>query len=597
MGAKKITMRTTAGLAVLGLVLSGCSGGGEGEDDSGGAGDPVRGGTLKYVGADDVDHLDTASGYYTVTATLMRTFTRQLFTYPALENPTEGIMPVADLATEVPTEENGGISEDGTTYTLTLREGAQWDTEPARAVVAEDFVRGFKRLCNPVQPSGGLTYYTSTIVGMQEFCDGFAKVAPEIGPMKAYIQGNDITGISAPDERTLVFELTAPAADFLNILSMKFASAAPVEYLDYIPDGAEFRQNTISNGPYRITEYVPDKSIHLERNPAWDAESDPVREAYVDAIDVTLGQGSPDAVQQQLEVGSADLSWDQPVPVTVIPRLQQSEDENFSVYPLLDTNPYLAFNHVSPNEDGAIGKLKVRQAIIYAIDKQAIARIYGGETLNETINQVIPPDNVGHEEFDLYETENDTGDPQRCKDLLAEAGYGPNELTLKAWFRNSGRHPDVAQSYQADLERCGIQVELIPTPQADYYSAYLGQPSRAKAGEWDITAPGWIPDWYGQNGRAIVQPLFETNCTVNTVNYGCYSNPDVDRMIQEALEAQSLDEAEELWHEIDRTLMEDAAFVPFKTNKKPMYHSDRVQGAKFINTLTFFDPTNLWLAQ
>lgn len=587
--------RAVAGVMAVGLVLAGCGSGEDGGGDD--AGTPRSGGTLRYVGDDDVDHLDTASGYYTVTSTLMRTFTRQLFTYPAEEDPTDGIMPVPDLATELPTRDNGGISDDGTTYTITLREGARWNTDPPRPVVAADFVRGLERLCNPVQPSGALTYYTSTIAGMAEFCEGFADVPPKVGPIRNYIESTDISGVTAPDERTLEFRLTAPAADFLNILSMTFASAAPVEYLDYLPDSARFRKNTISNGPYRITTYVPDKHIHLERNPAWDADSDPVREAHVDSIDVTLGQGSPDAVQQQLEVGTADLSWDQPVPVTVIPRLRQEQDDNFAVYPLLDTNPYLAFNHVSPNENGAIGKLKVRQAIAYAINKQAIAKIYGGSTLNETINQVIPPGNVGYEEFDLYRTENDTGDPDTCRRLITEAGYQPGELTLKAWYRNSGRHPDVAQSYQADLRRCGIEVQLIPTPQADYYSAYLGRPERAKAGEWDITAPGWIPDWYGQNGRTIIQPLFQTNCSVNTVNYGCYSNPEVDAAIEEALQARNVDEAARLWHGIDRMLMSDAAFVPFKTNKKPMYHSDRVSGAKFVNTLTFFDPTNLWLSE
>lgn len=589
-------MKSAALVTAVALVATAC-GGGDGGEGGGDGGEPVRGGTLSYIGSDDVDHLDTASSYYVASSTLMRNFTRQLFTYPAEQDPENATTPVADLATEVPTKDNGGISEDGTTYTIEMREGATWNTDPARPVVAQDVVRGIKRLCNPVQPSGALTYYTSTIEGLTEFCDGFGKVAPEIGPMKSYIQDNDIAGVRAEGERTVVFELTAPAGDFLNILSMNFASPAPVEYLDYIPDSADFRQNTISNGPYRITEYVPDKRIHLERNPAWEPDSDPVREAYVDAIDVTLGQGSPDAVQQQLEVGSADLSWDQPVPVTVIPRLREEQDSNLGIFPMFNTNPYLAFNFVSPNEDAAISTLKVRQAVIYAIDKRAIASIYGGETLNETINQAIPPGNVGHEELDLYPTENDTGDPEKCRQLLDEAGYGPGELTLKAWFRNSGHHPDVAQSYQTDLDRCGVNVELIPTPQADYYSAYLGQPSRAKAGEWDITAPGWIPDWYGNNGRTIIQPLFQTNCTVNTVNYGCYSNQEVDAAIQEALRAVEEDEAHDLWHEVDRMLMEDAAFVPFKSEKYAIYHSDRVHGAKFIPTLQNFDPTNLWIVE
>jgi peptide/nickel transport system substrate-binding protein len=75
-------------------------------------GTPATGGTLKIVGNADVDHLDTAGGYYTTTSTLERAFTRQLFANPASTDPATAISVVADAATAVPTVANGGVSAD-----------------------------------------------------------------------------------------------------------------------------------------------------------------------------------------------------------------------------------------------------------------------------------------------------------------------------------------------------------------------------------------------------------------------------------------------------------------------------------------------------
>ena len=179
---------------------------------------PTNGGTLKLLGSSDVDHLDTASAYYTASYTLERAFTRQLFSYPASTDQTEAITPVPDLASELPTTANGGITADGKTYTIHLRQGVLWNTHPARAVTAADVVLGLKRLCNPVSPVGAPGYYTDTIVGIKAYCDGFAKVNGDAASIAAYIKGHDIAGVKAVGDSTVVFTLLQPASDFLNIL-------------------------------------------------------------------------------------------------------------------------------------------------------------------------------------------------------------------------------------------------------------------------------------------------------------------------------------------------------------------------------------------
>ena len=66
----------------------------------------------------------------------------------------------------------------------------------------------------------------------------------------------------------------------------------------------------------------------------------------------------------------------------------------------------------------------------------------------------------------------------------------------------------MAQSLQSSLNAGGFKVTLVPSTQSDFYGKYLTQPSTAKRDVWDVAPPGWIPDWFGNNGRSTIQPLF-----------------------------------------------------------------------------------------
>lgn len=268
---------------------------------------------------------------------------------------------------------------------------------------------------------------------MKGYCDGFAKVKGDPTDMAAYINGHDISGVKATDASTVAFTLTQPASDFLNILAMPFASPAPKEYLSYVPDSATFREHTVSDGPYQIVKYAANKEIDLDKNPAWDGSSDPLRHQYVDHIKITMGQDAQ-PVQQQIQAGTADMEWDTVVPTPDVPQLRAAKDDRLGIFPGLDTNPYLVFNLQSPNNGGALKTAKVRQAIEYAIDKVAIGQIYGGPALNTPLEQVIPPGNVG------YDTSPVDADRRR---------RGPSaEADVCTW-------PLVA-SLNLDASRCGV---------------------------------------------------------------------------------------------------------------------------------------------
>ncbi len=559
-------------------------------------GTPVQGGTLKVIGNADVDHLDSAAGYYTVTNTLMRTFTRQLFTTPASTDPATAVSVVPDVATEMPTVANGGLSADGKTYTIHIRKGVMWNTQPARQVTAQDYVLGFKRLCNPTKNAVGAPgYFIGVIVGMDTYCKGFSAVKADIADFKTYLTTHDISGVKAVDDMTLQFTLVNAASDFPNILTLTFCSAAPVEYLSYLPDDANFRQNTISDGPYQITKYVAGQSYTLAKNPAWTQASDPVHHQYLDGIQVTMGPDES-AVQQQIAAGTQDLEWDTTVPTADVPGLKSSNDVRMGIYPNYDTNPFLVFNAQSPNANGALGKVAVRQALEYAVDKVALGKIYGGDSLNTPLNQIIPPGNVGYVKYDPYPTPNDQGDPAKCKQLLAAAGY-PNGLTIKDIYRTSGKHPNVYQSIQADFKACGVTTEGVPVAAGDYYGKYLSDPTASKSGSWDISEPGWVPDWFGNNARSVMVPLFDGRTYgPGSTDWSGYNNAQVNADIDKALTSTDPAEVQTAMHDADMQVMKDAVIVPFQTQSTPIFRSSRVHNAIELPPTSFYDWTQIWLS-
>jgi peptide/nickel transport system substrate-binding protein len=263
-------------------------------------------------------------------------------------------------------------------------------------------------------------------------------------------------------------------------------------------------------------------------------------------------------------------------------------------------NPYLVFNMRSPNGGGAMRNLAVRRAIAYAIDKAGMVRFLDNMnigTVTVPAHTAIPFGNTGHREYDLYPTPGARGDRERSRALLAEAGYADG-LTLKALYRDECPHDSIAKAYAQDLAAVGITVEPVFGGTADEYYRILQDPARAAAGDWDVTAAAWTPDWFGNNGRAYVQPMFQSGFVPGTSNYGGYDNPEVDALILRALSEPDADRAADLWHEVDRRVLEDAAIVPILACEPTILHmtSARVRNARPMPQIDrWLDAANLWL--
>ena len=579
-------------------------------------GKPVYGGTLRVISNTGPGTLDPVPTYNYAGYELERGDTRQLVTYPTTSPPAatgaawaKATALVPDAAAAVPSAANGGISDGGLVYTYHLRPGVYWSSSPPRQVTAADFIREFKAFCNPGQyPVGNSAYFTSTIAGFGAYCSaesghfsGHGAPAVTAAAVAAWQNGHSVSGLSAPSPLTLRVTLTQPADDFNNIMALPFVSARPREYDAYLPGSAGLNQHIMSDGPYQIASYTPGKQIVLTRNPAWRQSTDPVRHQYVKKVVVTLGTSSDQTVLTDLQAGSQDLFLaDLSIPSPSIASLQAAHDQRLRIWPSSNLNPYIILNLRSPNDGGAMGKLDVREAIEYGVNKAAIVKVSGGPAVTKIDSSAIPPGSVGYQPYTRYATPGNQGSAARCKALLAQAGY-PHGLTLGYLYPNDSGNGTIFQSIQGSLSACGINLKGIPEPSGGAYFTDLGNtPQTSKPGTWDMATGSWFPDWFGNNGRTLIQPLFGSSCTLGTVNAGCYHSTAVDALITQALKTSAPVGAASLWHQANTDVMNDAAIVPLLSAQITQYASSRVHSAtagtaNFSTLIQGWDFTNIWL--
>ncbi|HWL34816.1 MAG TPA: ABC transporter substrate-binding protein [Frankiaceae bacterium] len=547
------------------------------------------GGTLKLANLKDLSHYDTnqayevrAWGYH------LRATTRQLLSYENTPDPKKRDVPVPDLATGEPE-----ISADGLTYTFEIKNDIKYAPPVGREVVAADFVRAIKRLCDPNGVSGGLSYYEDTIEGMDTFCAGFAKIKKEsAAAAKDYVEKTDLPGVKAEGDKKLVFKLKQKAGDFTNMLALPFATPVPVEVLDYITDSAEFRKNLagFATGPYFVEKYTANQTLHLARNPNWKKDTDKLRAAYVDRIEVTLNAASRESIQQQIEAGTLDGYLRGAPPNAAADKAERIKDPRMKIDQDGSCVFYIVFNlHHSTAGGKAIQNKVVRQALNFAIDKTAIIQVLGGPRNGNPTGQILPPTLVGYKKIDPYATPGSKGDLDKAKQLLDSANV--KNLKLDFIYDNTETNKNIVQVIADQLKKIGISIN--PNPQDDA-TVHTTNP---KSDNWDLYYAGWCPDWNGNGARTFFRPLLSDPDLKNynaggSYNYGGYTNPEVDAKVVEALAAPA-EQAAGIWADIDVKVMDDAPWVPIYTSNGVTFISERLQGYVYFPFSIGFDLTNV----
>jgi peptide/nickel transport system substrate-binding protein len=260
-----------------------------------------------------------------------------------------------DLAEAMPE-----ISPDGLTWAFRLRDGLRYAPPfEDRSILARDFITALERTVR-VEESP----YHDVIEGVQAFRDG---------------EAGTISGVQAPDERTIVFHLTEPAGDFGNRVAMAYLAPIPEEAL--AEHGDDYSGYLVASGPYMIegaeaidhddpgaAPTYASEDLALVRNPSWSAELDPLRPAYVERIEVVfLADRSAEALDA-IEDGEIDIMLD-PMPsetrdeIVADPELRSRLRE--APNPVLF---FIALNLAQPPFDD----LAVRRAVNAVIDREAL---------------------------------------------------------------------------------------------------------------------------------------------------------------------------------------------------------------------------------
>jgi peptide/nickel transport system substrate-binding protein len=201
----------------------------------------------------------------------------------------------------------------------------------------------------------------------------------------------------------------------------------------------------------------------------------------------------------------------------------------------------------------ALQNAKVRQAIEYAVDKRAFQLAAGGTQGGDLATTLITPGIPGRQDYNLYPAP-PSGDPAKAKQMLADASA--SNLTLTLVSANDSTSLNQAQAVQQGLEKAGIKVKIEPQDPNTYLDTITGG-----QGDYDLTVSSWQPDFPSANGN--ISPLFASSqIGGGGYNLSRYSNPAVDRMIEQATGEVDQQTAQQDWAAADKRIMQDAPVVP-----------------------------------
>ncbi|HEY7606850.1 MAG TPA: ABC transporter substrate-binding protein, partial [Actinomycetes bacterium] len=530
------TARWLALLVALVLLASACDSGGSLDTGATKPGRGVKRGTLRVFNYSDVEALDPGIAYYAPDWALLRGLVRELYSFDSRAEGESSLQPVPDLA-DGPYK----LSDDGRTYTFTIRRGVLYDLPGRRDVRAEDFIYAVERQFDKRNPSPNP--YSRLITGVDDFAAGKART---------------ISGMKALDRHTLRITLDQPASDFPSILTLPFFSPVPEEFARKYTPGLDYAQHLISSGPYRLKQYTPGRRIELVRNENWDPRTDPLRAAWVDMITVSIGI-SEAGIQKAIETGEADLNLDAiPPPVGDLQRL--SGDAALSRQLAIETTGCVHYLTMQMDVDPT-RKLAVRQAVNYAIDRQAVVLAIGGRYAGEPASTILSPTLAGYSAYNLYPSQDNGGDPDKAKQLLAQAGFRDG-VDLTYVGQSSPRWKSLYEALRVSLARAGIRLKPTFYKGNDVYKKSLRLASRRE--QHQLGAARWCPDVPGNGSRSFIGVLLDGRdlSPTATNNFGHYNNPKINSLIDQAYKTRDDRARTALWGQIDRLLMEDAAWAP-----------------------------------
>jgi peptide/nickel transport system substrate-binding protein len=445
-------------------------------------------GTLHFaMPAGSIDHLDPALWYFASTWKLSLATCTPLLTYPDAAG-SAGKKVVAGIA-GMPTISNGGR-----TYTFQIKPGLKFPNgKPIDAAVEKaTFDRLFgKKLASPA------VGFFNVITGSQAVADGKAK---------------SISGITAKGN-TLTINLTAPVGSFLKRMTVPWTCPVPVGS----PAGPTENGSLLVSGPYVVSKYVPDRTLVLSRNKAFNAKELGVR-GHFQTIAFDIGVDASQA-ELQIKAGQLDGYLDR-LPAASVN--QDLTDPSLKGRIFLEPTPSVTYLWLN-NDVAPFNNAKVRQAINYAIDRNAILRVWGGRSQGQITDQILPPTMGAYRDVQIYPA---AGDVAKAKALLKAAGI---KLPVNTLLRTRSDAPgflDMAQAVQSELKQIGFNVTIKSAPDSVNYGIISTRANKIPMG-----INNWTQDY--PDGDDFFVPLLDGRRITPTNNndFAAFNSATTEKVI------------------------------------------------------------------
>ncbi len=398
------------------------------------------------------------------------------------------------------------VSPDGLVYTFKLRPEMTWsDGVP---VTADDFVFAFQRILDPKTAAR----YASLVYPI--------KNAQAVNSGKLPTSS---VGARAIDSKTLEITLEGPTPYFINLLVHHTTFPVPKHVLEKVGDDWAKPQNIQVNGAYKLAEWVPNSVVRLEKNPRFfDAANvaiDTVRYLPISDNHATL---------DRFRAGEIDCSNDFPtreyakLKAGGYPQIKPSEAHVF---------PYVATTYVQFNTERVpFTDARVRRALSLAIDREILTdKVLG--TGQVPAYSLVPPGMANYSGGPELDFKSWPMDQRRdeAKKLLAQLGFTPEKpLSFDYRYRENPDNQRIAIALQAMWKEIGVVARLLNSTTAVHYNALRTQ-------DFSVADAGWVADYNDAQNF-----LFILMSSSGQMNYGKFSNPKYDDLMNQAAHTQDL---------------------------------------------------------
>ena len=522
-----------AGIAVLALVLSAFVIAACGDDNSSSSGGQGKtGGTIKIGHTSMPDYLDPGLSFTVDGWQALLQAYPGLLVFPHKSGP-DGAEPVPGLAEAMP-----DISADGKTYKLQLRDNLKFsDGTPIKA---SDFKKSIERLL--AQDSQGSSFYTG-IVGGEEY-------------LKTKKGG--VTGIEPNDETgEITIKLTKPRGSFTFELAIPFAGVVPGD----TPKSNQTKNPPPGAGRYVIRNVRINRGYEMVKNPNFSPslEGTAVDAGKADKFDVGI-YGSEANQVTRITRNQLDFMVDNPPADRVAELKSKYEGTRFRQFVTPSTFYFFLNTEAPPFDD-----LKVRQAVNYAVDPDAINRVQGGVIAPQ--NTFLPPPVPGYQKWpDLY-----PHDVNKAKALIKEAGAEGDKVTV--WGNPESPTKETIEYYADVLNEIGLDAEVKIIAASTYFTTVGDRGTKAQTGWYN-----WFQDYpHPSDFIDVLQNPDNVKATGNNnVQYNVKDKELARKINAASAEPELTDEVKKQWADIDREIQEKAYGAIYGTRKQSTFFSDRM---------------------